>query len=103
MNKGLWTALAAGFVLVAASTAGAAPVSVAQGQLEGKAEGKVTAYLGIPFAAPPVGDLRWQPPAAPASWSGVRAADHFSASCEQAVNPQGFGPVDVGICRVGRG
>ena len=43
----------------------------------------VTAYLGIPFAAPPVGDLRWRPPQPAAKWSGVRQADHFGASCMQ--------------------
>ena len=86
---GLLTCLA---IALSASSLSAQTVKVAQGQIEGKAEGKVTAYLGIPFAAPPVGDLRWQPPTAPAAWSGIRAADHFSASCEQSVNPQGFGP-----------
>ena len=65
---------------------------VAQGALEGVADGSVTAYLGIPFAAPPVGDLRWKAPRPPAPWSGVRKADHFAADCMQTVTPQGFGP-----------
>jgi len=43
----------------------------------------VSAYLGIPFAAPPVGPLRWRPPQPAAHWDGVRAADHFGASCMQ--------------------
>jgi para-nitrobenzyl esterase len=43
----------------------------------------VTAYLGIPFAAPPVGNLRWRPPQPAAKWSGVRPTDHFGASCMQ--------------------
>jgi para-nitrobenzyl esterase len=43
----------------------------------------VTAYLGVPFAAPPVGNLRWRLPQPPENWQGVRAADHFGASCMQ--------------------
>jgi para-nitrobenzyl esterase len=45
----------------------------------------VTAFLGIPFAAPPVGDLRWKPPAPPAPWTSVRKADHLGASCMQHI------------------
>jgi para-nitrobenzyl esterase len=43
----------------------------------------VTAYLGIPFASPPVGQLRWHPPQAAGHWQGVREANHFGASCMQ--------------------
>jgi len=43
----------------------------------------VHAFLGIPYAAPPVGDLRWKPPAAAAKWSGVRKATEFGAHCMQ--------------------
>ena len=51
----------------------------------------VTVYRGIPFAAPPVGDLRWRAPQAAAPWTGVRRADRFSAGCMQ--NPLGsLGP-----------
>src|SRR5947209_7312130 len=45
-------------------------------------------YLGIPFAAPPAGNLRWRPPQPVVAWHGVRAADRFSAACMQrALNP----------------
>ena len=48
----------------------------------------VREYLGIPFAAPPTGNLRWRPPQPVAPWQGVRAADRFSAACMQrALNP----------------
>jgi para-nitrobenzyl esterase len=43
----------------------------------------VTAFLGIPYGAPPVGDLRWKPPQPPAKWEGVRKADAFGTSCMQ--------------------
>ena len=45
-------------------------------------------YLGIPFAAPPTGNLRWRPPQPVVGWQGVRAADRFSAACMQrALDP----------------
>jgi para-nitrobenzyl esterase len=48
----------------------------------------VREYLGIPFAAPPVGDLRWRPPQPVVPWQGVRPADRFSPACMQrAQNP----------------
>ena len=56
------------------------PVTVAQGKLTGvlTADGAVEVYAGIPYAAPPVGDLRWRAPQPPASWEGVRACDTFA-------------------------
>jgi len=53
------------------------------GVVEGKQEGTVNAFLGIPYAAPPVGDLRWKAPAAPAKWTDVRKATEFGARCMQ--------------------
>jgi para-nitrobenzyl esterase len=50
------------------------------------------AFKGIPFAAPPVGRLRWQPPQPPAAWQGVRKADHFGAPCMQKALPERLGP-----------
>ena len=47
---------------------------------------KISAFLGIPYAAPPVGDLRWREPQSVPAWSGVRKADRFSASCIQHIS-----------------
>ena len=58
-------------------------VCTQSGQLQGTVEGGYRAFRGIPFAAPPVGDLRWRPPAAPASWQGVRSATAFGNRCPQ--------------------
>lgn len=60
-------------------------VQVTQGQLTGIAgtDPAITVYKGIPFAAPPVGNLRWAPPEAPASWEGTHAADTYGHSCMQ--------------------
>jgi para-nitrobenzyl esterase len=46
-------------------------------------DGKVRAFTGIPFAAPPIGDLRWQPPQTAAKWKGVHDATQFGSRCMQ--------------------
>jgi para-nitrobenzyl esterase len=46
-------------------------------------------FLGIPYAAPPVGDLRWRPPQPAARWHGVRAATKFAPHCPQSATPFG--------------
>jgi para-nitrobenzyl esterase len=46
-------------------------------------------WLGIPYAAPPVGDLRWRGPTPPAAWSGVRDATRFGSPCVQYASPMG--------------
>ena len=63
----------------------AAPVevTVAQGVLQGQAQAGYSEFLGIPFATPPVGALRWIPPQPPAAWSGVRDATQFGSVCPQ--------------------
>ena len=57
----------------------------------GKLDG-VRVYKGIPFAAPPVGDLRWEMPQPAASWEGVRDATQWGANCIQNPAPQRFPP-----------
>jgi len=74
-------------IFLAAGTVNGAtkPVLIDTGLISGATDKNgIASYLGIPFAAPPVGDLRWRPPRPAARWQGVRAADHFGASCMQA-------------------
>ena len=61
------------------------PVKTAAGLVSGTAGSAagVTAYLGIPYAAPPVGDLRWREPQPAAAWQGVKQATSFGTSCMQ--------------------
>jgi para-nitrobenzyl esterase len=58
-------------------------VSVGDGQIRGKHAGSTDDYLGIPYAAAPVGALRWRPPQPPPRWPGIRAATHFAPHCPQ--------------------
>jgi para-nitrobenzyl esterase len=62
---------------------------VTGGDVSGLADGTIGVFKGIPFAAPPVGDLRWKAPAPVASWTGVKAATEFANACMQAPNTQG--------------
>lgn len=65
-------------------------VGTASGSIEGaysSDESDVLAFRGVPYAAPPVGDLRFRPPAGPLPWEGVRTAHDIGAPCWQAVGP----------------
>jgi para-nitrobenzyl esterase len=63
------------------------PVKVEEGLLQGISEDGLTVYKGIPFAAPPVGDLRWKAPRPAAKWQGVKLADKFAPGPVQGGNP----------------
>jgi para-nitrobenzyl esterase len=64
-------------------------VRTVSGRVQGKLAGTVNEYLGIPYAAPPVGALRWQPPRPAAPWPGVRQAVSYGPHCPQP--PSAFG------------
>jgi para-nitrobenzyl esterase len=59
------------------------PVRTQSGLVQGTSENGVAVYLGVPFAAPPSGDLRWRAPQPVAAWTGVRNADSFAPACMQ--------------------
>lgn len=79
---GLWLAVGTG----AAQAQGEPAVTLASGEVRGFAEDGVENFFGIPYAAPPVGELRWAPPAAAEPWAGTVDATRYGAGC-----PQGFG------------
>jgi para-nitrobenzyl esterase len=58
-------------------------IQIDTGAVRGVREDGVLAFKGIPYAASPSGALRWQPPQAPAAWSGIRDATQFGSSCPQ--------------------
>src|ERR1700679_2848754 len=66
----------------ASTTAKAATIVTEAGAISGVRDGGLSVYKGVPFAAPPVGDLRWRAPAPVAHWTGTRKADEIGrASC----------------------
>src|SRR5579864_6691915 len=68
----------------APTTANGPIVKLRQGEAQGIVVDGVAIFKGLPFAAPPLGDLRWRAPQLPAKWSGIRAASAFSSTCAQA-------------------
>jgi para-nitrobenzyl esterase len=104
MTKTLWAGLLAAACLLAACGGGgddAAPVvsyaasrdlaTVTGGQIAAAADSSNTmrVFKGIPFAAPPVGTLRWKAPQPVATWTGVRRSDTFGAACVAGNRPPG--------------
>ncbi len=77
--------------MAGAAGAGGAPggiqsgvdIDIDSGSLTGEERGGSRAFLGVPFAAPPVGDLRWKPPAPVEPWTGSRDATAVGAACPQ--------------------
>jgi carboxylesterase type B len=68
----------------AAAASPSLEVKTAQGRVAGESlAGDVRIFRGIPYAAPPNGELRWRIPQPPAAWKGVRDATHFGARCVQ--------------------
>jgi para-nitrobenzyl esterase len=81
MMKGLFAAC---LLTATAAVAQERPVaSTDKGRVAGVAAGAVQSFKGIPYAAPPVGPLRWRAPASAAAWSDVRDGSRFGAACPQ--------------------
>ena len=74
---------------VALPAFGADRVKTANGMIESTVPPKdgVRSFKGIPFAQPPVGDLRWREPQPVKNWPDVRNADRFGAACMQRLSP----------------
>ena len=89
------TVLVAGVGGAAASPAsgGTSPVvHIDGGLVRGADVAGVDSFLGLPYAAPPTGKLRWRPPQSASSWSGVRDATQFGAGCPQVLTGNPFLP-----------
>ena len=78
-------------LMILAGSASADPIQikVEGGTVSGTLTNDVAAYRNIPFAAPPVGDLRWQPPQKAKPWSGLRDGARPGTSCIQPMRPDG--------------
>jgi para-nitrobenzyl esterase len=100
LRRAVWSAgsvagLAATVLVAGASGAAASPASGSAnpivrtdgGFIRGASAAGVNSFLGLPYAAPPTGNLRWRPPQPAAGWSGVRDATTFGPSCPQAPSP----------------
>ncbi|WP_296945198.1 carboxylesterase/lipase family protein [uncultured Massilia sp.] len=82
--------------LLFAAHAGAADgpvVAIDSGQVAGRVAGGVASWKGMPFAAPPVGALRWRAPQPAAPWDGVRDASAYGADCMQLPFPSDAAPL----------
>src|SRR5215469_6260953 len=73
----------AGTLLASNLTAAQETIAIETGKVRGTTADGFVAFKGIPYAAPPVGDLRWRPPQPAARWSGVRNATWPGPPCAQ--------------------
>jgi para-nitrobenzyl esterase len=84
-------ALGAALLLALAPVAASQTAKTKSGDVSGVSAGNAVSFKGIPFAAPPIGDLRWKPPQPAASWTGVRKAETYGAACPQPNRDDGGG------------
>ncbi len=63
------------------------PIKIEQGMIQGYRENGITIYKGIPFASPPVGELRWKAPMPPTNWPGIKETTKFAPAPFQGGNP----------------
>ena len=90
-----WCAFALGVLVLAAPASAALNVQTQAGTVGGVLNGSTLEWRGVPYAAPPVGNLRWRPPTAVTPWPGVRDATTFAEPCIQLDFPSGtFGSED---------
>jgi len=83
----LLAVLFATFTCATAARAGVVQTRVAGGTVVGTAADGIASYKGIPYAAPPIGDLRWRPPQPPPAWPGSLDASDYGPSCPQPTPP----------------
>lgn len=97
MNK----SLAAGLLLLSAASqalpADGPQVELDSGSIAGTTQHGVDAFKGIPYAAPPLDGLRWQPPQPAPHWAGIRPAAAYGKDCMQEPFPGDAAPLGVGF------
>ena len=84
---------AAALIFVCAIPAFAQQITLDSGKIEGATEGSVTSFKGIPYAAPPVGELRWRAPQPVKAWVDTRPARSYAADCMQNPFPGDAAPL----------
>jgi para-nitrobenzyl esterase len=102
MNRLFLMILAAGTI---ASGAIPEPVSIDTGLVSGASTSRddVRVFKGIPYAAPPTGNLRWRAPQPAAHWDGIRKGDQFGPVCMQNRGPNATGPAPSEDCLYANG
>jgi len=85
-------ALATALLLSGTALAQEPVVNAPSGSVSGTLDGQIRSFKGIPYAVPPVGGMRWRPPAPMQVWTGTRAAKDFGPAC---VQPQAKAPTNV--------
>jgi para-nitrobenzyl esterase len=97
IRSALVAALVAASVGTGASRVDAVKVTIDTGVLVGESKDGVESFRGIPFAKPPIGQLRWQPPQMVDKWNGDRDATQFKLPSPQPNNPDGKTPNGGGV------
>jgi para-nitrobenzyl esterase len=92
MNRSILLCAAA-LLLASAVWAASDEVKIDTGRLKGVTREGVISFKGVPFAAPPVGDLRWRPPQPAKAWTGIRAASEYAHDCMQKPFPGDAAPL----------
>jgi para-nitrobenzyl esterase len=87
MRAGLLIAIPLATLAFSTVEAAITQARVTGGTVGGTTKDGIASFKGIPFAAPPVGSLRWRPPQKPPPWRGVRRADSFALPCTQSPLP----------------
>jgi para-nitrobenzyl esterase len=82
-------------IFVACANNDISTVKVDGGKIEGTLENNIYVFKGIPFAAPPVGELRWKAPQPVQAWDGILKADKFGPSCPQVSMLPGVNQLDM--------
>jgi para-nitrobenzyl esterase len=94
MFKTIGITLLAALVCTAASAPSSSDeVTIDTGSIKGTTAGRVVAFKGVPFAAPPIGQNRWRAPQPVTPWKGIRSASSYSSDCAQLPFPSDAAPL----------